>query len=1287
MEKRLSSLARPLLRFRVLRLGRIVLVVLGTVAGGVALAFATFNWGVLPRIDAWRPDLEAVLTQSTGRKVSIARLSGGWHGVAPRLKLEGVTLSNPKKGSALTLSALSLTPSWRSLVVWEPRFARIAVESPRLEFVRAKSGRIYLNGVEVSSPDAPASPSDGRLLNWLLAQRRIKVDGAALVWRDEKFDLPPLKLDAGNLELTDSLFGHKLKVSGRPGAELGRALRFEASWRGDDVNAFRRWSGEVALAVEGARVGAWSRYLAPIGRLSEGQGDGEMSARFDEGTLVALSADVKVLNVAFQPSGAGQVRLPQFGGKLDLKRDGDGVYRLAASDLSLSTLAGQAFARASVKGRYKPGSQGFGELSLSNADLAPLAPLIHALGASRNPLFARFAPQGRLSELSASWQGPIEAPRRYKLSTAFDKLGWVHDGKVPGVTGASGKLSFDETGGRVKLASRASRVTLPRVFEHPLAFDRFDADVDWRRQGDGVALTFNKVAFSNADLSGLVAGTYRYTGRGAGVASLAGGIERVDAVRVPLYLPYEAGKETLAWLKAALKGGRAEDVVFELKGELDRFPFRSGKDGRFYVAAKVREGVLKFEPDWPELRDIDADLVFENEAMKIDARRATTAGVPLADVKIGIPDLAADVPHLGVDGNAKGELAKMLAYTKASPVDQWLAGFTGQIAATGSANLALKLDIPLVYGVGPKVEGRITFANNGLKFNDWPIPAASDVNGLLVFTERGVESPGVKLSALGGPFVLKADTAPDGKLRFAVDGEADSNQVLKTYLPILAPYADGRSRYAVRFEVGKGLERLTVASTMVGTRLDAPPPAAKPAAAAWPLDLSLRPVDGQPGWGIDFDVPNHARGALRLSERGELLNGAIAVGRRDVDLPPRGLALRVQGGAIDLDAWRARLGGASSGKAGGDAGVDAMPFVAELEAGELSLAGYRFNAVKANAAYDPARRGWHVALNSKELAGEADYGGLAVPLKARLSKLALPLPSSTAAPLAGAASTRLPPLDIVADRVTWRDQPIGRVEALARREPGAWLLDRVRLTNDDGILSGRLSAFEAGGKASRVEGRFDLDVKDLGGLLGRFGEQGRIAGGRGDVSAELAWPGGVLNYKPETLNGKVTVAIRDGRFAQVDPGAGRLLGVLSLQSLARRLRFDFSDVFGKGFSFDRIAGDARIENGVFRSNEVKLVGPAADVTLKGEVDLPRDRQRVEVRVSPNLSEGAALATGAALLNPVFGVAALAAQKVLRDPLNQMFAVDYLITGPIAEPDVKQVSEKPLNPSSKQGNPP
>jgi uncharacterized protein YhdP len=130
--------------------------------------------------------------------------------------------------------------------------------------------------------------------------------------------------------------------------------------------------------------------------------------------------------------------------------------------------------------------------------------------------------------------------------------------------------------------------------------------------------------------------------------------------------------------------------------------------------------------------------------------------------------------------------------------------------------------------------------------------------------------------------------------------------------------------------------------------------------------------------------------------------------------------------------------------------------------------------------------------------------------------------------------------------------------------------------------------------------------------------------------------------------------------------------VISLQSLARRIRLDFTDVFSEGFAFDTLKGSALINQGIFKSDNVVMKGPGADVRIRGEVNLASESQQLQVHVEPHLSEGVALAAGAALINPVIGVAALAAQKVLQDPVSKIFAVDYSITGALTDPVVTKL---------------
>jgi uncharacterized protein YhdP len=174
----------------------------------------------------------------------------------------------------------------------------------------------------------------------------------------------------------------------------------------------------------------------------------------------------------------------------------------------------------------------------------------------------------------------------------------------------------------------------------------------------------------------------------------------------------------------------------------------------------------------------------------------------------------------------------------------------------------------------------------------------------------------------------------------------------------------------------------------------------------------------------------------------------------------------------------------------------------------------------------------------------------------------------------------------------------------------------------------------------------------------------------------VSWNGPVHRIDYGSLAGHLAVKAAKGQFVKVDPGVGRLLGVLSLQSLPRRLTLDFHDVFSDGFAFDSITGGAKITSGVAVTDDLAMAGPAASIAITGRVDLAKETQDLTVRVVPSIGDSIAVAAGVALFNPIIGAGALLAQRLLKDPLGQMLAYEYRVTGDWAEPKVIQVRAPP-----------
>ncbi|WP_374420628.1 YhdP family protein [Chromobacterium sp.] len=1250
------------------------------------VAFCAFTFWVLPNLAQFRQPLERYLSQSLGRPVQVAALSGEWLTVGPRFELGGVTIANPQDGKALTLRQVSLEPSWRSLLALEPRLASVVVKGPTVELLRSRQGVIYLNGFDLTS-----GPSDSGLGNWLLRQPSLEISDARLSWQDELLGLPRLDLSQGQLKLSAGLLGHNLKLSGQPAASLGKGFDLTASWRGDDIAAWQQWSGSLKVALDGAKVGSWTRYLQQLGMLRSGEGSGTVEMSFSDGAIDGLTANVNVHDAAYTPPDSHELVLPRLQGELQLTRQLSGSYKVKASRLTLASASGLAFDNSNIDGEWRYGAQGFGQLTLDNVDLGHLTPFIHALGADRNPLFARFSPSGALRDLTVSWKGALEAPKAFKLKSRFEKLAWQPFDGLPGVAGVSGAINFDENGGRLQLDTGKSQVSYPSVFVAPLAFDKLTADVGWQRQGQAVTLDFRRVDFSNAELSGSLQGSYRHQGEGAGVADLRASIAGVPAARVVDYLPTEVGEHTMRWLRQALQGGQLRQATMKLRGDLEQFPFVGGKGGEFLVEAEVERARLSYQPGWPRIDDIDAQLLFHNERMEVNARHASTVGVPLSGVKAVIAHLGAEVPMLTVEGRAADRLQRMLAFTTQSPVDGWLDGFTGQIEAGGDASLDLKLTIPLAGEQGVAVRGDLHFADNALRFKSLPIPPLSKTRGRLTFTERGVDSPGLQFVGFGGPFQLKANTGVDKRMRFELTGQADSRQVLQQYLPALAPRAAGKSGYRAQFVVKQGLESLAVSSDLQGTGFDLPAPLAKAAAAALPLQLQLRPqqMRGVQTQRLEFSLDGMLSGRLRLDEHGELQAGALGVGRAPGEPVATGLAVRVAQPKVVLEDWLKLADGAQSAS-GEPAALPAVQL--ELDTPELVLPGLSLHKVNAKLGNRELSKAWTIQLRSNEMSGDASYrpegDGL---LQANLSRLALSLPAdkkegaadSKATDEASMLNRKLPDMKVRVGELVLQGRSVGRLELEARRDGSVWQMAPLRLTTNDGTLKATVRSDARG--AGNVDARFELNVSDAGKLLTRLGQGEIFRNGQGTLSGRLNWPGGLGDLDLAKVSGELALDFKDGRFAKVDPGVVKLLGALSLQSLPRRIRLDFTDVFSDGFAFDTLKGEAQARNGLFTSPKVEMKGPGAEVTISGVLDLGKESQALKVHVLPRLAESVALAAGAALLNPVVGIATLAAQKVLRDPVGRILSVDYEVSGSLRDPKVVRTAIGPIQ-QNKGGKP-
>jgi len=297
-----------------------------------------------------------------------------------------------------------------------------------------------------------------------------------------------------------------------------------------------------------------------------------------------------------------------------------------------------------------------------------------------------------------------------------------------------------------------------------------------------------------------------------------------------------------------------------------------------------------------------------------------------------------------------------------------------------------------------------------------------------------------------------------------------------------------------------------------------------------------------------------------------------------------------------------------------------------------------------------------------------------------------------------APATSLPAMDVVVDALEMYGKKLGRMQATAINvgsAPGKaeWRLQQLQLSVPEATFRangvwGAVSSLsatapgaattvpvrKAGADGRRTELNFTLDIADSGALLARFGMANLVRAGSGKIEGKVDWGAPPLNPDYPSMSGRFNLDIAKGQFLRADPGAAKLLGILSLQSLPRRLLLDFRDVFSDGFEFNHVRGDVAIEQGIARSSNLQMAGAVATVLMDGSTDIARETQNIKVLVIPQLDTSAATLL-TALANPVAGLYTLVASTLLRQPLQDANTQELLVEGSWQAPRVSKIDRR------------
>ena len=1294
---RWSWLARALLH------GVTTFVVLLALAGGVA----RWQLGRLCALNAGHlTGIEQLLPGGVARGASA---SHGLHGINPYVRFTGLDLRTAE-GMKVTADVAAVElDTFKSLVHFTPILAGMELRNAVTTIEQAPDGQ------------------------WLIPRVKEKPSARAAAWGQPWREL---WWESGGLEFAD--FRVRLHPAQSPVVEmrlLGRVQNHAGAHRGDlRVSCAGECGGELAYQLTGTRL--------------RGLQDGSLTfvLRGLPHILGAIRLGDAWLDVGDNhASGNFAIRA----GKNALQGN-----VLASVRLRPGKGGSQGNLDAQITSRLIGGGEHDFDMRLADLMLHlndRLIPLPDALLARRKDdwfgtlpdiqiqsLIAPIAVAGVLPQVAANWLQKLD-PRavthglrwhlgkKFTYATALDGVFVDAYSGSPLVHGLRGSVLGDLHGGRLTIFPGRIALGFPDVYDEAFNGISVEGPLDFWYGDGGFALHSGLLKVETGDVH--VAGRFALQQpRDPALHALTLMLEATDgrAEATPRYLPKLLEPGLRQWLVQAVGPGHVA------KGFVGLHLYTSPQlahHAAVELAFEVDHTAFKFLPGWPRLDDIVGHMSFSNGQLLAEVSSARSGDVR---VTAGTVSMQAHDPHLALSVRGTANPFGATSFLLNSPLRPqlaWLADWqgsgdfpfdlNGKIALSGDAHVfTVNMRNAATALRNDKLHVALSGAAGNVRY-DYP---------------RHIEAKGIRASLNQKPVVIDIASTPDD-IVFNGRGRGDGAW-LNHWLPWPMDKAtNGAFDYAatLRARTGAALPRgeasvvLDAQSDLRGIAVNLPAPLIKAAEAQRPLKFHLEAVDDLLRLRVD-EAQIAFRGQLR---GGNFENGVVSVGNsaRPViegvvvatsaaagsaaagnaaagsaaiapTLPERGLIIAGVPDTVDLLGWSGLLA-SGSGSGGG-------PLTVDLDIGHLLLNTDSLPKAHLRAATHAGT--WRVDVEQQTLDASLQIFADRRPMQLTIARIRLPRtpvppgppqpllpPPGTVDPpdpLLGWQIKRIPQMNVAVESLQYGDEVLGKVKF--DLQPTA---DGIELQGVTGAL--RNIAFTGARLTWQRDARGDRTLlagtfggKDLATVLEAFGFAGSVRSEAITLRADFGWPGSPANYAARRMEGTAHLNVRKGHFVQVaGANAARVLGVFDFASIARRARLDFSDVFGKGLSFDSIDADLRFSGGVLSfPNTLRIEGPGSAFRLGGTVNLATgvldNDMIVTLPLSRTLPWYAAYAVFTA--NPLAGAGVLVAERLLRDRLDQFSSAKYHVDGTIEAPQVKFVSvfsnqvDQPRHPANPAG---
>ncbi|TWI55381.1 uncharacterized protein (TIGR02099 family) [Pseudomonas duriflava] len=1245
---------------------------------------------LIPGIAEYHDDVEARLSAALGQPVRLGMLSGKWQRLSPVIELQDLEVGEDHQ--ALHLERVRVVPDvFSSVLHQEPRIGGVDLEGIRLTLAEQADGRWQVVGLPTrQDKKKPFDP--GPALIWMSRFSQVNLQGGQLTLIPQQGKTFSVRYVEATLRTSPN---GDVRLDGRASLPDGQPLALNIQGH---VEA-SRWSDSRLRGYLSLPQTDWAQWipgsLTRQWRLDELHAGGELWLEWENGALAQATARLNASSFMAAYGNREPMQLSDIALDVAFGRDTSG-WHAVGSNLAVS-MGERRWSGVTLAVQRDEAAQAW-HVRADRLNLVPLSAAVQSLAPlpeQAADIITALQPQGALRNIRIDYFPTRPKPQQLVYTANLDSVGVSAYHGAPALENVTGSLSGGLEGGELRLDTRDFSLHLSTLFPEPWRYRTARARLTWALSDNSFTLSspLMRVSGDEGDASGDI---FIRLARKPGVESymdLRVGLRNADARFAEKYLPTRTpamSKPLADWLKTAIKAGHIEEGFYQYQGSLMHEAPPGARTMSLFF--RVREAQLAYQKGWPALQKAHGDIVIEDNSVNIQVAEGSILDSRVSDMKVSIP-LHHDgrTPHLYLNSKLDSSVRDALKILQDTPLPTatifkgWQGG--------GDLHGQLDLDLPLGHDQVPKVIVDFSTTNSSLKLSK-PRLDINAIQGTFRYdTTQGLSAPDIQAQVFGKAIRGKAlaeGTAKGPKTRLVAEGSVSVDRLAqwleldKRPLPF-----SGTLPYQIGLTLAEANSEIVVSSPLRGVTIDLPAPFGKPAETAHNGFFRMELNGPEQRYEVTYQGVLDAVLAAPPA-RFDAVRGEIVLGEGTANLPTE-RGLRIQG-ALDrlvLEQWQVALqqyrlqqapAAADSNAGRPGAWEDALQWlsVGQVKIGRFEGFGQAVDNLEVR--LEPLEQGWSLQLGSAIIGGQITVPRNPVdPIEVALKHLSIPasppVPENTSTvsapdPLAQIDPHGWPAMDVSIDRFSLGNDPVGAQRFKIRPSSTGVRFSELNLQLRGLKVAGTLD-WEGQPQATRTHYVGRLAGENVADVLLAWKFASSVTSQQFRLDADVNWPGSPAWASLNRLSGALDARLDNGQLRQLEGSASalRVFGLLNFEAIRRRLRLDFSDLFGRGLSYDRISALLDAREGAYTTRRpITLEGPSSDMRMNGMLDLANDRVDARLQVGLPVTNSlpiAALIAGA----PAIGGALFIVDRLIGDRLTRMASVNYHVHGPWQNPQI------------------